>query len=119
MRDVLKERGRTGWIRAEVAALLALAAWAGAGCVAAKPAPHRIAIRGFQYLPATDTVQLGDTVTWTNEDVVPHTVTAEGKRLDSGSIESEQGWRHVAAEPGTYAYVCAFHPTMRGTLVVR
>ena len=100
-------------------ALLALASWAGGGCTVPKPQVHRVTIRGFQYLPATVTVQEGDTVAWANEDVVPHTATARAQHLDSGSIESAQSWRFVAARKGTYAYECAFHPTMRGTLVVR
>jgi plastocyanin len=64
-------------------------------------------------------VRAGDTVVWTNEDVVPHTATAKGKGLDSGSIGAKQSWRYTASEKGTYAYDCTFHPNMKGTLVVR
>lgn len=94
-----------------------------------RPTARTVAIRAFQYQPASATVQVGDTVTWTNDDIVPHTATANGttangttangKRFDSGSIGSKHAWRYVATRKGTYAYVCTFHPTMRGTLVVR
>ena len=100
-------------------ALLGLSSWAAVGCVSSKPTTHSITIQGFQYLPGSLTVQAGDTITWTNTDIVPHTATAQGDDLDSRSIESRQGWRFVAARTGTYRYVCAFHPAMRGTLVVR
>jgi plastocyanin len=60
----------------------------------------------------------GDTVVWTNADVVPHTATlAQG--WDTGQIGANASGRIVAGQAGTYAYVCAYHPTMRGTLIVR
>jgi plastocyanin len=80
---------------------------------------HSIVIRSFQYVPAKLVVQQGDTVVWTNEDIVPHTATAQGKGLDSGSIGARQSWRYTADKKGTYAYDCTFHPSMKGTLVVR
>jgi plastocyanin len=102
-----------------VAALVGLALSAAVGCAMTKLRTHAVAIRGFQYLPDTVTAQVGDTVAWINEDLVPHTATADGKPLDSGSIGHKQSWRYVATRKGTYEYVCAFHPTMKGTLVVR
>jgi len=92
----------------------------GANAAASRPKVRAVAIRAFQYQPATVTVQVGDTVAWTNDDLVPHTATAtKGKRFDSGSIDAKAGWRYVAKQKGSYAYVCSFHPTMKGTLVVR
>lgn len=85
-----------------------------------RPKARTVAIRAFQYQPASVTVQVGDTVTWTNDDLVPHTATAtKGKRFNSGSIDAKQAWRYVAKQKGTYPYECTFHPTMKGTLVVR
>ena len=95
----------------------------GASAAASRPKVRTVAIRAFQYQPATVTVQVGDTLAWTNDDLVPHTATATkgttGKRFDSGSIDAKAGWRYVAKQKGSYAYVCSFHPTMKGTLVVR
>ncbi len=95
----------------------------GATGAVARPKARTVAIRAFQYQPTSATVQVGDTVTWTNDDLVPHTATAtkgkHGKRFDSGSIDAKQAWRYVAKQKGTYAYECTFHPTMKGTLVVR
>lgn len=93
---------------------------AGASAAASRSSARTVAIRAFQYQPATVTVQVGDTVAWTNDDLVPHTATAtKGKRFDSGSIDAKQAWRYVARRKGTYSYECTFHPTMEGTLVVR
>jgi len=64
-------------------------------------------------------VSAGDTVAWTNLDLVPHTASASGTKMDTGSIESKGTGRVVAGAKGTYSYVCAFHPDMKGTLVVQ
>ena len=85
-----------------------------------EPGTHTIVIRGFQYTPPTATVGVGDTVVWQNEDLVPHTATAEGKDLDTGSIKpNASSGQYIAKDKGSYAYDCTFHPTMKGTLVVR
>ncbi len=105
--------------RALSAAMLGLGAWAGVGCVSAKPSTHTVAIRGFQYLPDSLAVRVGDTVRWVNDDIVQHTASVTGGDLDSKGIQSKQAWRFVAARTGEYRYACAFHPAMRGTLVVR
>jgi plastocyanin len=116
----------TGGIRTDpraaarvLAAALMVVLAHGVGRADSKPETHSIAIRGFQYLPAKLVVQQGDTVVWTNEDIVPHTATAQGKGLDSGSIGTKQSWRYTADRQGTYSYDCTFHPNMKGTLVVR
>ncbi len=76
-------------------------------------------MRAFQYQPASLTVQFGDTVTWINDDLVPHTATAGAKRFDSGSVDARGSWRYVAERKGTFSYECTFHPMMKGTLIVR
>ena len=88
------------------------------GCTPS-PSTREVVIRSFAFAPATDTVQAGDTVRWINQDVVPHTATSRIGGFDSGTLESGQDWRYVARTPGTFAYECTLHPTMRGTLVVR
>ena len=76
-----------------------------------------IAIDGTRYELPTVTVARGTTVTWENRDPFPHTVTDAGK-FDSGSIAPGSRWRYVANKPGTYEYICTFHPNMHGVLVV-
>ncbi len=91
-----------------------------AGCSSTERAPqtHHVAIRAMQFVPAAIEVKVGDTVVWTNEDVVPHTVTAAGE-LDSQSIGTKQAWSYAARKTADFAYSCTFHPTMKGTLTVR
>ena len=73
------------------------------------------------YSPQTLTVVIGinSTVTWINSDDVPHTVTANDGSFDSGNLDAGQSWSHAFTVPGTYAYYCAYHPWMKGTIVVK
>ena len=84
--------------------------------VAAKT--HTIAMDGTRFIPETLTVQRGDRVVWVNKDPFPHTATAPGT-FDSKSIAAGHSWSYVARKPGELAYVCTFHPGMKGTLLVQ
>ncbi len=92
----------------------------------ASPSPSpdtakRITTKNFAFSPATLTVRAGEKVTVVNEDSVAHTVTAtEGKAFDTGSIEGGRSGTFTApSAPGSYPFVCTFHPYMKGTLIVR
>ncbi len=100
-------------------ALLVLAVALGLPSAAAKGRVHTVTIRDMKYLPATLIVNVGDTVVWKNEDMVPHTVTDRGKSFDSGSIVNGASWSDVVNKKGTYSYYCTFHPNMNGKLIVR
>jgi plastocyanin len=85
------------------------------------PAPrrHTVEIRGMEFHPAELTVAVGDTVVWINRDLVPHTATGAGKtKWDTGQLAQGDSGRYVARVAGNVSYVCAFHPTMRGKLLV-
>ena len=86
--------------RAAACAVLALAAACGGG--GARPATHAVEIRAFRYAPDAVVAAPGDTVVWTNADVVPHTATVAGG-WDTGEIRAEASGRMVAAKPGTSA----------------
>jgi plastocyanin/uncharacterized cupredoxin-like copper-binding protein len=75
-----------------------------------------VAIAGFAFQPATLRVAAGTEVTWTNQDPAQHTVTAEDGSFDSGAMD--QGDTFSTRVNGPITYVCAIHPTMRGTLRV-
>jgi plastocyanin len=84
---------------------------------ASKPATHTVVMEGVKYMPETLTVRRGDTVVWVNKDPFPHTVTAKGA-FDSGSIVAGQSWIYTPRKAGEHAYICTFHPNMKGTLRV-
>jgi plastocyanin len=81
-------------------------------------ATAEVTIVDFAFDPAELRVAAGTTVTWTNQDGVPHTATAEDGSFDTGTIDGGASASHTFAAPGTFAYVCAFHPTMTGIVAV-
>ncbi len=93
---------------------IAAAAILGVGCNA-KPKEHAVAIRAMQFEPAVVVVDVGDTIVWANEDIVPHTATAVGT-FDSQQLGSKQRWRFTVTKAGSIPYSCTFHPTMHGTI---
>jgi len=62
------------------------------------------------------TVKVGTTVTWINHDSAPHTVT--GGPLNSGTMNQHATYSYTFTEPGTYDYICAYHPNMRHRIIV-
>jgi plastocyanin len=106
-------------LASSAAALAPVSLILAAACARPAARSHTVEIRGFAYLPATLQVAVGDTVVWVNRDAVPHTATRDGRGWDSGSINAEQAWRFIVPASGSQPYYCAFHPTMRGELVVR
>jgi plastocyanin len=85
---------------------------------ATKPATVRIAIEGMKFSPADVTVKPGDTVIWTNKDIVAHTVTSKDGAFDSKVIAPGGTFRYVARKKGAFAYTCSLHP-MTAELKVR
>ncbi|MDO8467536.1 MAG: cupredoxin family copper-binding protein [Nanoarchaeota archaeon] len=79
-----------------------------------------VEIKSFAFSPSTLTVNVGDSVTWTNYDSVKHTVTSDsGSELDSEMLSNGQSYSHTFNTPGTYAYHCTPHPGMKATIVVQ
>ena len=99
----------------------ALATLAPARPVAA-PGPAggpQVEIANFNFTPAELTVPVGGTVTWSNNDDAPHTVTSADKVFSSPSINTDASFSVVLTAPGTYDYFCAVHPHMTGKVIVK
>jgi plastocyanin len=102
-----------------IAALLLAIAAASASPVPARAAQHTVDITDGAFTPAVITIRAGDTITWTNSDDSPHTVTSDDGAFDSGLIDEGQSWSMTFTRAGTFGYRCDFHSEMRGTVVVR
>jgi plastocyanin len=109
------------WCRnALPAALLILSLSAADGQSADSQVKTRtVAIENMQFSPASLSVHRGDRILWVNKDLFPHTVTAANKVFDSGSIAAGESWTLIATQNGEFAYQCAFHPTMKGSMSVQ
>lgn len=77
-----------------------------------------VSIKNFAYDPVTIEVAVGTTVTWTNEDAAPHTVTVSGV-FDSGLMNQGDTFSYTFDTPGTYDYICLYHPNMKASVVVK
>ena len=87
--------------------------------VAAFPAPVTVHIHNFSFDPESITVAVGQGVRFVEDDETGHTVTAADASFDSGNLEQRGTWVHAFGKPGTYKYYCAYHPYMKGEIVVK
>jgi plastocyanin len=81
-------------------------------------AETEVNIDQFTFYPQRISVKAGTTVTWTNEDDVPHTVASSIKFFKSKTLDTADKFSFTFTTPGTYAYICSVHPYMTGAVVV-
>ena len=79
-------------------------------------ASSAVQISNFAFKPARLKTTAGSVVTWRNLDPAPHTAT--GKQFSSPQLGKGASYRRRFTRAGTYSYLCALHPGMRGTVVV-
>ena len=79
----------------------------------------KVEMRTMAFSPKTIEITAGAAVTWTNNDQLVHTITADDGSWDSGPIEAGKSWSRTFAQAGTYAFHCTPHPFMKGVVVVR
>ncbi|WP_369805125.1 cupredoxin family copper-binding protein [Mycobacterium sp. IS-836] len=84
----------------------------------AAAAGDEVSIDNFAFAPATLTVKVGSTVTWTNRDEEPHTVAASDGSFHSPGMGTGATFSHTFPTAGKFDYVCSIHPMMHGTVVV-
>ena len=119
------------WIGTAVASLILTATACGAAPQENKSRPeaqtvaseaeantHIVEIRQFKFWPETMTVQQGDTIIWRNLDLVPHTATEQSREWDSGNLDKDGEWSLVVETAGRQDYFCAYHPSMKGTIII-
>ena len=106
---------------------LILAAMLAAGLplgLAAAPAPTPLAaaptvhISNFTFAPQALKIRAGQTVTWVNEDDIPHSVVATDRSFRSKVLDTGDRFSFTFAHAGSYAYFCGLHPHMTGSVIV-
>lgn len=84
-------------------------------------ATSNISIKDFAFSPVSITVKKGTTVTWTNNDSASHKIASDsGDSVSFGSdnLSNGQAFSFKFDQAGTFAYHCATHPSMKGTITV-
>jgi plastocyanin len=84
-----------------------------------KPETTEVKIDNFSFGPATLTVPVGTSVTWTNRDDIPHTVVSTDGVFKSKVLDTDEKFSFTFSKAGTYPYFCSIHPKMTGKVVVQ
>jgi plastocyanin len=84
---------------------------------AARAAETKVSIDNFTFSPTSITVKVGDTVTWTNRDDIPHVIVSAGK-FRSKALDTDNSFSFTFTAAGDYPYFCSLHPHMTGTIKV-
>src|SRR5260370_14257656 len=81
-----------------------------------KTGTAEVKIDNFSFGPATMTVPVGTTITWTNRDDIPHTVvsTDEPQPVKAKVLDTDEKFSFTFSKAGTYPYFCSIHPKMTG-----
>jgi nitrite reductase (NO-forming) len=90
--------------------------------------PGASSLTDTAFQPNPVQVSVGDTVTWTNDDSQPHTVTSGQNGQPDNKFNSSpnfnplmapgQTFSHTFTEAGEYPYFCMLHPNQVGTVSV-
>lgn len=78
----------------------------------------KVKIDNFAFTPKVLNVSAGTTVTWTNQDDVPHNVVSTEKKFSSAVLDTDQTFSFTFDSPGSFPYFCKIHPMMTGTVQV-
>ena len=78
-----------------------------------------VAMKDILFVPEKVTARVGQSVRWTNEDDVEHTVKAsKGADFESKTLSKGDTYAAKLTKTGTIDYVCTIHPSQRGTITV-
>ena len=76
-----------------------------------------VKIDNFTFAPQKLTVKAGTTVTWINEDDIPHTVVSTG-HFRSKPLDTGDKFTFTFTTPGSFVYFCSLHPHMQASITV-
>jgi plastocyanin len=76
-----------------------------------------VSIDNFTFTPVEIKAKVGDTVTWTNHDDIPHTIVSAGK-FRSKTLDTDNSFSFTFTAAGDYKYFCSLHPHMTGLIKV-
>jgi plastocyanin len=71
------------------------------------------------FIPGEITVAPGTTVTWVNNENMPHTVVDLNKAFRSKTLVKDASFSFTFATAGDYSYLCSIHPNMKGKVIVK
>ncbi|MEO8092339.1 MAG: plastocyanin/azurin family copper-binding protein [bacterium] len=75
-----------------------------------------VQMRDFAFSPASVTIDVGDSVSWTNVGATDH--DAVSSAFSTATVSPGSSASETFSTAGTFSYVCSFHPQMKGTVQV-
>ncbi|MDQ3690691.1 MAG: cupredoxin family copper-binding protein [Chloroflexota bacterium] len=101
-------------------AISAFGLWFVMSATPVRAADQAVSIENFLFSPQDLTIEVGDTVTWTNLDSFSHTATSTSgpASFDSGNLATGDTFSFTFDTAGTYEYFCEIHPNMIGSITV-
>ena len=82
------------------------------------PGQNEVWIKNMVFNPSTITVTAGTTIKWTNKDTAPHTATSTDNLFDTGTLGINESSSIKFSNAGSFSYICTFHTSMKGTVIV-
>ena len=77
-----------------------------------------VGMSGNRFSPSPATIDRGQTVVWSNNDTVAHTVTSNSGLFDSSTIQPGGFFSFTFQSQGTFAYHCSIYTNMTGAVIV-
>jgi plastocyanin len=77
-----------------------------------------VTIDSFTFEPQRLTVKAGTTITWVNQDDIPHLVASTTRLFKSKALDTDDKFSFTFTTPGVYDYFCSLHPHMTGAIVL-
>ena len=80
---------------------------------------NSVVIENFAFNPTELTINVGDTVTWKNQDSAPHTIKTVNNEFESNNLNKGDEFGFKFDKAGEYNYICSIHPSMKGKITAR
>jgi len=79
----------------------------------------KVGMKDIKFVPESVTAKVGQKIVWTNNESVPHNVTAkEGADFESDTLNEGDTFDYTPAKAGAIAYVCTIHSGQNGSITV-
>jgi plastocyanin len=79
----------------------------------------QLIVENFKFGPDKLTIAKGTTVTWTNQDDIPHSIVLAALGVRSKVLDTDKAFTYQFDRAGTFSYICGLHPFMHGQVVVK
>jgi plastocyanin len=79
----------------------------------------QVKIDNFTFGPGKLIVDKGTSVTWTNQDDIPHSIVLTAIGVRSKALDTDKVFTYQFDKTGTFSYICGLHPQMHGQVVVK